>query len=487
MKICFFCDLHLPTVKGALQYDALEWAISDMKERGCDLAVYAGDVTSDGNKDVYLYFLERMNESGLDYLYIPGNSDVRDERYARELSLLSSDILNECGEIKIYAVNDSTGSVDERAFSLLGEASSDDIMFMHHPIGSHTKETDARLAEFKQKHPQTKMFFGHAHLRYERGNEVSLQALDPDKAIGECPCITYYDTDTKKCEYIYYSCPVPRDIYGYIGISAYRPEEHIRFATERGIRYLELRPNIASMADGELVALINEWRASGGEHLSIHLPDVGWGEGGAVLGSSLDRLIYLAELLGADRFTQHVPRVPLCTVRENEKCLYTIAAELAKKLNSIKRKVAVGVENMHMTAGESADGRRRFGYTPPECIEFMKELAKHTHHDVGINLDVGHARNNAPFSQTYQVGAWYSEVGKYTVGYHIHQVKWGMEKFSNHTAIRDVYGSLISYASFFRMWSEGRMNKAPFVFEMDEKDAYSVTLDTFDREKNKHG
>ena len=30
MKACFMCDLHLPFFKDALQYDVMEWAISDI-------------------------------------------------------------------------------------------------------------------------------------------------------------------------------------------------------------------------------------------------------------------------------------------------------------------------------------------------------------------------------------------------------------------------------------------------------------------------
>jgi sugar phosphate isomerase/epimerase len=426
-----------------------------------------------------------MDGSGIRYLYIPGNSDVRDDASADEIGSMASETVTVLGDIRIFAVNDAWGIIDDETFALLEGAKAKDVMFMHHPIGSHEEETDRRLREFKESHPDVRIFSGHAHRPYVRENEVSLQALDPDKAIGECPSLTYYDTESGNFEYSHYDCPMPMDIFDYIGISAYRPEEHIEFATKRGIRYLELRPGVASMDEGTLSGLISAWRDAGGEHLSIHLPDIRYSDGAVAVGKSLDRLIYLADLLGADRVTQHVPRVSVKTVKEDEKCLPLIAKELAGRLNKIERVISVGVENMHMTAGESSDDTRRFGYTPPECIEFMREIEKHTHHKVGINLDVGHARNNSPFSQTYQVGAWYSEVGEYTVGYHIHQVRWGMEKFSNHTAITDVYGSLISYASFFKMWDEGKLNKAPFVFEMDGMDAYSETLSTFEREKER--
>ena len=142
-------------------------------------------------------------------------------------------------------------------------------------------------------------------------------------------------------------------------------------------------------------------------------------------------------------------------------------------------KITVGVENMHMTEGERADEKRRFGYTPQECLCFMEKFAEKCKHRVGINFDIGHARNNAPFSQKYQISTWLSMLGQYIVGYHIHQVTYTDGVFENHMPITEVYGHLISYASFFSCWSTKRINKAPIIFEMRPENAYEITLNTF--------
>ena len=57
------------------------------------------------------------------------------------------------------------------------------------------------------------------------------------------------------------------------------------------------------------------------------------------------------------------------------------------------------------------------------------------------------------------------------------------EKYVNHTAITHIYGRLISYASLFRCWSNGIINKAPVIFEMDTPNAYEITLNTFQQAK----
>ena len=49
MLICFMCDLHLSYNKRTVQYDALDWACSDLKNKRADAVVFAGDFTADGN------------------------------------------------------------------------------------------------------------------------------------------------------------------------------------------------------------------------------------------------------------------------------------------------------------------------------------------------------------------------------------------------------------------------------------------------------
>ena len=62
MKLCFMCDLHLPFDENALQYDVLKWAISDVKKEKADCIIFAGDVTCDGNIEVYNYFIDKIKE-----------------------------------------------------------------------------------------------------------------------------------------------------------------------------------------------------------------------------------------------------------------------------------------------------------------------------------------------------------------------------------------------------------------------------------------
>ena len=479
MKICFMCDLHLSFEESALQYKVLEWAMEDIKKKQPGCIIYAGDVTGDGNLTVYEKFIVRMNDLGIPFLYIPGNSDLRCNETKTVIAHKASPCRNEVEGIEIIALNDCERTISEQEYAVLSEVTDATIVFLHHPITALKDGHAERMQEWREKYKGTMLFYGHLHKSAVENNSVSLQALDPDKAIGECPCLTYYDTSTRQLRKDYYFCPVPKDIYSRFGVSCYRVDSDIEFAIANGLKNLELRPSAANCDFIHLKALIEKWRAAGGQDLSIHLPDIHYSEGVVCPNEKLDRLMELAELIHADRFTQHVPVVSVQVTKDDKECLSKIAQYLADKLNALQHAVVVGVENMHMTAKDQADDTRRFGYLPEECLAFMQILGNYCRHKVGINFDIGHARNNMPYSQKYQISTWFAMVGKYIVGYHIHQVTLEKGIYSNHMPITEIYGRLISYASFFKNWMAGDIQKAPVIFEMRPENSYEITLDTF--------
>ncbi len=138
----------------------------------------------------------------------------------------------------------------------------------------------------------------------------------------------------------------------------------------------------------------------------------------------------------------------------------------------------IGVENLHMNPGESDDSSRGFGYLPEECLEWVKSLRQASGYDhIGIHLDIGHARNNHPFSQGCSVGHWYARVGKEIVAYHLHQVVLIDGVMKNHHPVMDVYGPLISLSSFFWGWKTGGLCHAPMFLEI-RSDTIKETFDS---------
>ena len=479
MKICLFSDLHLPRWKDALQYDVLRWAIENMKEKCPDAILFVGDVSADGDEGVYDHFLSCMRALSLPFFYIPGNSDLRSPDTRASILKKSSPMQNHLGEITVFAVNDADGTVSDEALSLLEGADKSSLVFMHHPIEEHTASCAAALAKWRKAHPETMLFFAHLHRFTVEESTVCLPALDPDKNIGEPPALVYFDTEEGSFSLSHFPVSLPRDVTSYFGISCYRTGEQIPFAISRGIRYLELRPNAVKSDPEELLALIERWRKNGGVGLSLHLPDVGYRDGAVFFEDGYDEVLALAKMLRADRVTQHVPKVAIGEIEKNPLVLSEICEAICARLDTLPERITIGVENMHMTASEKADAHRRFGYTPSECLAFMEGLKGVSRHRVGINFDIGHARNNAPYSQTYPISTWLSMLGEHIVGYHIHQVTYEDGVFENHMPITDVYGKLISYASFFKLWELGTIARAPFVFEMRPEGAYETTLATF--------
>ena len=480
MKACFMCDLHLPFFKDALQYDVMEWAISDILKKRPDCIAYAGDVACDGNEEVYDAFIDKMSNLGIPFIYIPGNSDLRCQLSKASIKAKASKCKNTVKGIDIYALNDCDMSISDEQFSELQKAKENSIVFMHHPIHSHKNDVTEKLLKWRENHKETMLFYGHLHYFKREENSVSLPPLDPDKAIGEPPCNVYYDTASGEIERSHYLTPLPKDFSDYFGISCYNTLEQIEFAIKNNLKCIEIRPNCIEADEAELICAINKWRNLGGENLSLHLPDVGF-KSGEVTGTEFHtRVMKIVKLLRADRVTQHVPLVSVKEVKENKAALESICNYLSAAFNEIPFDITVGVENMHMTANDAPDDSRRFGYTPEECLQFMEAVSKKCRHKVGINFDIGHARNNAPFSQKYQISTWLAMVGRHIVGYHIHQVRLCENgAFKNHAAITNVYGCLISYASVFKCWDTARINKAPLIFEMSEENAYKKTLKCF--------
>lgn len=483
MNICFMCDLHLSFDENALQYDIAQWAIADILRKKPDCIVFAGDVTGDGGLEVYRQFINKMQSLNIPFLYIPGNSDLRCKESRDEIRAMASEIESCIEDVKIYALNDCEGLITDEQFSAIENAEDDSIVFMHHPAATFPEEARERFERWRAQHKNTMVFYGHLHRSIVDENTVSLQAMDPDKAIGENPCITYFDTQTRKLRKAYYFSPVPTDIHGYLGISCYNTIEDVLFSAEKRLKTLELRPQCIKEDRTKLVDAVEKWRISGGENLSIHFPDVQFDNGNIAV-KNIEQYIELANQLKIDRITQHVPKVSVGTVKNDPSVLDYICDYMADKFNAIDRDIVVGVENMHMTGEEIPDETRRFGYTPEECILYAQKLENRCRHKVGINLDIGHARNNAPYSQKYQISTWLSQVGKYVVGYHIHQVTMSGGKFHNHMPITDIYGKLISFASLFKCWSLGKANKAPVIMEMRPEGSYKTSLQVFNKYKD---
>ena len=136
--------------------------------------------------------------------------------------------------------------------------------------------------------------------------------------------------------------------------------------------------------------------------------------------------------------------------------------------------ILVGVENLHMSARDHKSGDRGFGYTPEECrewIEAMRAVAGTPR--IGLQLDIGHVRNNAPYSSLYTLSQWYASMGREVVGFHLHQIRVEEDgSYTNHAALSGLFGKLISLSSLFMAWRAGQLNHAPMFLEIREGSSF---------------
>ena len=477
MRLALLCDLHLPYHKDAAQYDALRFYLHTLEERKPDALLYVGDITASGDLSAADIFVAGIHRLGVPAFVIPGNSDLRDAATAVKMRTYASPTVNRIGDITVFAVNDCDGNVSDETLAALNDASAKDIVMLHHPYMSLHEPSRTRFAAWRASHPDTVVFYAHLHKSLHSGNDIALQAADPDKAIGECPCMSFYDTQTGALTKKYYECPVPSDFADHVGFSVFSPLDDLAYAAEKRVKYLELRPNAAEEDADALDKALANWRSRVMGQLSVHLTDVSYStEEGFGGGERLQKTVALAVRAGASRVTLHVPKM---SVGDARTMLDETAAYAAGFLSALPEDCVVGVENMHMTSRDRPDDTRRFGYIPSELLAWREALERKLSRYVGVNLDIGHARNNAPYSERYNLSSWYAEVGAHCVGYHIHQVLKTEEGFENHTPITEYYGKLISLASFFRGFSGGQLQKAPLIFEVRGKDAYKISLDLF--------
>ena len=469
MKIVFGCDLHLPRDHRAVQYDAFEFLLGEARK--AELFVFAGDISANGDIGTVRYFLEKV--SGLDLLsaVIAGNSDLRTAETAGEISGMFSSRVILAENIRVFLISDADGRIADEDFRLLESASDGDIVVTHHPARNLGK----RFFEWRSTHSGVRHFFGHIHSFAAEGNDVSLLAADPDKAIGEEPGLVIFDTVSGEIERRHFSCPMP-ELSDFIGLSCMKPLVDIPYATRERLRVIELRGNSLSLDRRVISELIGKWRGAGGRMLSLHAPEIRMRDG-VISADGFDEFLEFANFLGVDRITLHVPDMSVSEAALGG--LDRIVEFASEKLALLPEGCAIGIENMHMTAGDTLSDRR-FGYTPDECREYIKKLRSALpERMIGFHLDIGHARNNRPLSEEFTLGEWYAELGNEINGYHIHQVT---PEFENHTPVVEPYGRLISLASLFRCWENRTISHAPLIVEV-RGGAYDVTIKLLRGEK----
>ena len=477
MKFAVMCDMHLPECTDAVQYDYLYYAIDNIKKEGVDFLIVNGDISATGEDIAFKVLKEKL--AGVKYVAVLGNSDVRSGDRCSEK--YKSRII--CADRNIYIINTAFDHISEPDKIALSRAEDDDIIVMHHSIEALSAESKTFMISLLES---KKILLIHAHSHgfrdYACGKSrvVCARALDPEKSIGAPPAITYFNVDGTDIAFHEKIFPISADrvlgFKNYIGMSCFDNNNSIRYAIKRKICNIELK-FYDSEHEKELLALVKEWRAEGGNSLSIHMPNISLIHNGIKNVDKWKYAIEFAEKCNANALTLHPPRNTLLEVYDNKD---ELSEFYLKSLCELRTDVKIGFENLHMNKNEVAGNNRGYGYIPEEILLLSEAVNKSFGYErTGVVLDVGHARNNAPYNSKFTLGMFFASVGKYITAYHIHQVIRTDGRLHNHCAIENWFGPMISYSAFFKAWEKGQINKAPVFFEMRSIEDVEKSMDAF--------
>ena len=506
IKIAMLVDLHLPDQSDTVKDDVLEWALATAVQEHADLIVAAGDLTSIGTLDAAIRMRQKLDATGLPLLIVPGNAEIRTPEFtAAVLKELQTPHVFEQNGCHVVALDNSKEILVEKDREILRRLARQGhrqiLAAAHFPLTALPPDDKQFLTELIASGCIGLFAAGHNHIdsleHIGKGESHLVRGIDPDKAIGGPPALTFFEYDStcmrwqrSDCTYssgcaLSWTAAQCAEFRKLLGISCMQDSlSGIRDAIRHQIKSIELRfESTKNVSTEVLCALLEQWRNEGGQHLSIHLPDIAWDQKkyGVKGVNQMKTACELALTLNADMLTMHVPRCPVGLLTKHADIRNLLLNAYVDTLKTVLASgITVGIENLHMNPGENPDTERGFGYTPPECLDWINALREVTGSGkIGFHFDIGHARNNAPYSSLYSISQWFAELGSLITGYHLHQVEINSEgRFINHRPITGMFGPLISFSSLFAAWNKEQINHAPMYLEIRDNGALG-SLDCF--------
>ena len=480
--------MHLPDSKKSPQYEFFCRALKQMEDDGIKTVVNLGDINAFGEVAPFEDYIERMR--AFESYYVFGNSEVRDEQTLEKMMSLKTEPCFKVGDRTFLGINTPYADIDEGDRARLEALKDGDVVLLHHYVRSLHKDSREFFERLLEEKALT-VFHGHAHYFIDdvvgKSRVYGLRALDPDKSIGNYPCITYVDITDDSITLEEKLFPVSDEaicgIRGYFGISCVNNERDINYAIENGVCNLEIRCRSLKDVDYAALPLVQKWRETCGEYLSLHMPDVKYSYGEFIGEDKWMAALEFAKALGADGITIHPPvakRADMRVKAVHDRFLQYYVDAVAFMGDGVK----VGIENMHMSKGEKNDESCGFGFCPEEVASWIDAINERLGKPgrVGHTLDVGHARNNGIIASTNPISRWYEKMGGRTVAYHIHQTVMNGGEMKNHCPIENWFGPMISYVSFLYAWETKMINNVPVFLEVKGTENYDKSIKGFQKD-----
>ncbi len=488
MKIGIICDMHMGENAQGIQTAFLLRAVAQMKKDGADKVLNLGDITAFGELSAFENYMEALQP--FEHFFVLGNSDVRCEK-TRDTILSRRQHPHFSVEGRTFVgLNTPDRELELSERETLGTLRDGDVIFLHHDIDALKEGSRAFLQDLLSRLKLT-VIHGHKHLQKEyrigQSRVLSLRGIDPDKAIGDYPTVTYLNVspDDIRVEHkpLTLAATTAADLRKYMGISCVDNVRDVTYATENGVKFIELRFNGKWPPEPELAALVAAWREKTEGYLSVHMPAFAWKDGQLSGELRFWEALALAKELGADGLTVHVPTVRVGDMSPGSEAWRALLGCYTELVRRVDATTAIGIENLHMKRGETDNSDRNFGYAPQEVAAWIDAIndAVGQPRCVGHVLDVGHARNNGILASRYPVGRWYERMGDRTVAYHIHQSVRVDGELKNHRPLTDWFGPMISYVSFLYAWETGMLNHVPVFLEVRGGDNFDKSMRAFEK------
>ena len=485
MRLGVIGDMHLGDDTLGIQWAFLRRAIEQMKADGVTTVLNVGDMVAFGKLPAFEDCCRLL--SAFDHYFVLGNAEIRD---ADTRDIFVSRSMHPCFEMagrKIVGLNTPAGEIDPKERETLDGLADGDIVFLHHGIGALKAESRAYMQALMERVALV-IVHGHEHkeMEYTAGKSrvIGIRGLDPDKAIGDWPTLTYLDVTAEDVSVEQKPITLPRevaeDLRRYMGLSCVDNVRDVSYATENGVKYIELRFNGKWPVEPQLAELIKTWREKTDGFLSVHMPALQFREGRLEKAERFFEALEVAKSLGVNHLTVHVPTVRLSEMDKGSEAWQTLLDAYAEMVRRVDDGVTIGIENLHMKKGES-EFDRDFGYAPSEVEAWIDAIneALGAPDRVGHVLDVGHARNNGILASKHPISRWYEQMGRRTAAYHIHQTIREGNELKNHCPLTDWFGPMISYASFLYAWQEKTVNHVPVFLEVKGCDNFEISVRAF--------
>jgi len=481
MKCAILADLHLPDREDTFKEKLLDLTLASLRKEGVELILGAGDMTGFGTVPAAERLARKLRGTGIEFLLTPGNAEYRSgpETAARIAEILRTELRKGRFVVLDSALSKLSGEARETLRALPEHA----VIVTHVPPSRWPESDQALLAEAENRYDL--LIAGHVHYDSANGKIRTVRGMDPDKAIGGPPAVVILE-DSPDGSFRFSKLEIPefeasditrwpaaeRKVFlDHLGISGMtEPLETLDFAARERIGALELRcGTLSTTPDDKLKNALGRWRDCGGRILSLHLPDLGWKEGALTGTDAVSQFIRSGAALGCSRLTLHVPNMSVNdfadqTIRE---AVLNCTVQRIAEANELG--MSVGIENMHMRKFEKPDGFRRYGYTVGECRDWLNLLRERLPKPemTGFHFDIGHARNNPPYSSMEPISTWLAGLGPEMNAMHLHQIEKAPEGgLTNHRPLRTLFGPMISLSSLFLAWKAGQVPHVPMFLEI---------------------